>query len=783
MADGEKAPEARRPLLAGGERLRQKVEPGSGGGPKWHPRTMEQAVELLSPQLNELQERVATTPAALRGARVVFEAKVSPNYLANSYFPETLFREADLVPVGTRGAVAEYRTPKRTEMADTKTYLLSADERAIGAIATLLRGEFRPASTLNRARDSLRQFEEIRLPQVDQTLRPAPETDGEAITWEAVFHPLADRRGELSAEEHESVLRKWSALIGGLGGEVEQDYIRIIKGLTFMPVLLAPSQASEAASFNPLRTMRPMPGVRPLPISPLRVRTTGQPAPEPPAAERPQTDVRVAVFDGGIDAGIAQLAPFAREFDLTGQVHDSDCLHHGNVVTSTILFGAGHDSGELRTPEIGVDHFRVLPVPPAKANLDLYWILDRITEQVERGEYPIVNLSLGPELCVDDDDEPHAWTARLDELAERLGVLFVVAVGNNGELDAATGANRIQVPGDMANGLGVGACDRRPPDGVWSTTPYSARGPGRPGCRMQPAGVAFGGVDERPFRAITTGGVIGETVGTSFATPTLVHGLGGLAATLGQVGQDPRLLRAFAVHCAEAASPLDPEGSGFGRFPERFDDLLECPPNEATILYRDSITRGEAISLPFPLVEDVIAGRTVSLRWTIALSVPTDPRNPVEYTQAGIEASFRPHASRFSFYNRETKDTQVVNVVEDADEAARLMGDGYSFSALPATRQPHRHRHEARRRRDEGKWETILREEARMRASSLRQPQLTATYLAREEGGLLVEAPPLEFAMLLTMRAPKGADLYGAVRANYRQLTPLRTELPLRLEG
>ncbi|MGE5527072.1 MAG: S8 family peptidase [Methanosarcina sp.] len=522
-----------------------------------------------------------------------------------------------------------------------------------------------------------------------------------------------------------------------------------------------------------------MPSIRPLPISPLRINSTEEQAPNPPAGQRPQSDLRVAVFDGGVDMGVPHLAPFVQQYDLTSENPDNECVAHGTLVSSTVLYGAGHDQGELSTPEVGVDHFRVLPVAPASSDLELYWILDRITEQVRRGGHKIVNLSLGPELCVDDDDEPHAWTAQLDELAESREVLFVSAAGNNGELDAGIGANRVQVPADMANGIGVGACDRRPPEDSWSRAPYSAVGPGRPGCRMQPTGVAFGGVTGRSFRGITVGGVIAEAEGTSFAAPTVVHGLAGLSATLGSRGTDPRLLRAFAVHCAEPASPLDPKGSGFGRIPERFDGLLECEANEATVLYRDTLNRGETVSLPFPLVDSAVQGRTVKLSWTIALTAPTDPRNPVEYTQAGVEVAFRPHAQKFIFTNRDIEDSKLVNVAEEAEEARRLLAEGYVFN-LPATRSPVQHRHEARRRRDEAKWETVLYSRLRMRASSLFRPQLTASYLAREEG-VLTEAPPLEFVMLLTLQAPKGVNLYDATRVSYPQLTPLRTELPLRL--
>jgi len=776
--------EQRRPLLAGGEHLSAELERPLGWGPPRHPRSLEQAVEILTPQLQAVQDGVAATPSSLRGARVVFEAKVLPNYLANSNFPRELFAEADLIPVGTRVAVGDYLAPRGgpAEKRETKSYLLAGDESSFSRFGAVLRGEAGEASAAKRAaRESLRQFDLIRLPGAEETLHGEQPPAGEIITWEAVLHPSLDGRGRATDAESQAVWDKWLALVARLGGEVADRHRREVKGLTFVPVRLPADSGQAAATFNPLRALRPMPSLRPMPISPLRV--LADPAPDPPPAERPQSDLRVAVFDGGVDERVAQIAPFLSSTDLTTEEPDLNCVEHGTLVTSTVLFGADHGDAELATPEVGVDHFRVLPVPESEDwDLELYWILDQIERQLEGGHYRLVNLSIGPDQCLEDDDEPHAWTARLDQLAERLGILFLTAAGNNGGADASIGAHRIQAPSDMVNGLGVGACDARPPETPWARAPYSALGPGRPGARMQPAGVAFGGVAERPFRGISRGGNLAEARGTSFATPVAAHGLGALAAQLGGLGTDPSVLRAFAAHCAEP--PVEDElhdEVGFGRLLERYDDVLDCDPNEATIFYRDEIERGQLISLPFPLVDDVVAGRTVSMSWTIAFSAPTDPRDPVEYTQAGLEASFRPHAQTFTFTNRETSRSKVVNVGAERELASELLGNGYTASPLPKTGQAQRWRHETLRRKEDGKWETMLRATARKRASSLFRPQVTVVYLARQAGDL-VSAGPLEFTMLLTMHAPADVPLYDAVRSRYQVLIPLRAQLPLRLQ-
>ncbi|MGH2870372.1 MAG: hypothetical protein ACRDNK_22735, partial [Solirubrobacteraceae bacterium] len=284
-----------RPILAGGEALRQEAERATGGGPKYHPRSFDEARERLGPQVEALQQAVADTPATLRGARVVFEATVLPNYLANSYFPTELFRDADLVPVGTRAATGPYQTQTRTrEDQPTKSYLVAGDERSIARVAELLATDD-ARGTATTARERLRQFDLVRLPDVDEVLRVRPELpDDELLTWEAVLHPTVDASGDVTNAERQEVLAKWVAWVERLGGEIAVNYQRIVRGMTFMPVRLPAGAAEPATRFNPLRALRPMPKVRPIPVGPLRVVTTARQLPGPPPGQRPQSELRVA---------------------------------------------------------------------------------------------------------------------------------------------------------------------------------------------------------------------------------------------------------------------------------------------------------------------------------------------------------------------------------------------------------------------------------------------------------------------------------------------------------
>jgi len=372
----------------------------------------------------------------------------------------------------------------------TKSYLLAGDERSIARVSELLAGE----ALKGAARERLRQFDVVRLPETDEILRARPQLPAdELMTWEAVLHPTVAASGEVIAAERQAVIAKWATWVDQLGGEIAADYQRVVRGMTFMPVLLPAGAAERATRFNPLRALRPMPKVRPTPIGPLRVVATGRQLPAPPPGQRPQSDLRVAVFDGGVSRGIPHLDPFVDPIDVTPEPEDPDSVAHGTMVTGALLYGSLTENEPLRTPDAGVDHFRVVPAPsPDPWDVDLYWILDRIVEQVRARGYPIVNLSLGPDLAVDDQIEPHRWTAELDDLTDELGVLFVTAVGNNGELDAVSGLNRVQVPSDMVNALSVGACDRLAPVADWQRASYSAVGPGRSGARWRSVGLATG---------------------------------------------------------------------------------------------------------------------------------------------------------------------------------------------------------------------------------------------------------------------------------------------------
>jgi hypothetical protein len=72
--------------------------------------------------------------------------------------------------------------------------------------------------------------------------------------------------------------------------------------------------------------------------------------------------------------------------------------------------------------------------PTTADDLALYRTLDRIDQVLQENPHEFINLSVGPDLPI-EDDEIHPWTALLDSWLADGKRLLTIAAGNNGNLD------------------------------------------------------------------------------------------------------------------------------------------------------------------------------------------------------------------------------------------------------------------------------------------------------------------------------------------------------------
>ncbi|MBO0982676.1 S8 family peptidase [Rathayibacter sp. SD072] len=787
MTDASGVTSTARRLLLNGEGLRIDVESApSGGGPKYEPFTSEQARTRLLPQIRSMRSALTNLPEQLRAdSHVYIEAKLLPNYIAPTYSPEALLAFIGAVPVGSRADVGVLRTASKTQQSGTRRLILAVNESGLDRLENLVdtRGSGRSAL---QAFAQIRRLDDVSTPSSATVLRGTPpvgeaeEPNPSELLWESVLHPRSVHSGEPVPIDQDS-LERWIALVAASGGTVHRNFLRQVGGLTFLPVRAPRAAAETLARFNPLRVLRPMPAIRPRPRFGLR---SGARLAPPAASGTVGRATTVAVFDGGVDdphnSGLFSIV----RTDLTPEPPDSDDLVHGTGVTGAVLYGRVGQGQQAPQPPLPVESYRVMPAPYVPGDLDGYWILDRIKDALANDRHKLVNLSLGPTLAVEDDMEPNRWTAELDQLAWERDIVFVVAAGNDGQEDQRTGLHRVQVPADMANAVSVGSCDAPTPLRPWVRAPYSSMGPGRPGNRVQPLGVQFGGVDWSMFDVLRSDGSFLEASGTSFSAPLVTHALADLATRLPRVNSS--VMRAFAVHFAERhrAYRAKQNEFGFGRLPLSFADALDCTADDVHVLYVDQIVRGDILGYQVPVPRGFVGAATMKV--TLAYASPVEPTQPTEYTSASLELTLRPNRNIFRFSPPTGATDTPRNVDLRSTDARTLLTNGWTPSQEPLTKTltGTTSRNEADLR-DSGKWETLRHHRVSFAAGEADDPRLELRYVARRAGALSAAPTDVPFAILISVTdTERTGALYDAVTAQFSALRPVqRVSGQVRLRG
>ena len=530
-----------------------------------------------------------------------------------------------------------------------------------------------------------------------------------------------------------------------------------VKGLCFLQIDALVEQAEEIATFTAVRALRQMPKLRTLHPA---LRSTAIPSTVPELPEGPPVsdNLRVAIFDAGLPDS-HPLTKWATPHEFPKMEAATDAfLSHGVAVTSAALFGHIDPKKPLQRPYSPIDHYRIVDTAPNQDLDELYEVLERIEEILESQEYDFINLSIGPELPIDDNDV-HSWTAVLDERLTRISTLAMIAVGNGGEGDAISRLNRVQVPSDCVNALAIGACNT--PDEGWERTTYSSIGPGRSPGRVKPDFVDFGGDVGRPFVVLTRDlpPKLAGLAGTSLACPNAMRLATGVRAHFGQ-SLNHLAIRALLIHTCEIGES-GPNEVGWGRIARSLDDIVLCNNDTERIVYQGEISPAKYIRAQIPVPSGELQGK-VSIKATICYKSETDPHHPGNYTRAGIDVIFRPHDRRFKKKNQLHPDT------------AQFFGSKF----LGAT--------EAQLRADAWKWENCLHASCRKQGRSIRNPCFDIHYVARLEGQAFTPNDKLNYAMVVTVQASSLADLYDQVVRKYapiiRPLEPV-LEIPVNISN
>lgn len=726
-------------LLGHGELLTTPLDPpASNQNEKWTPYTFDQAKRRLSPKVASLSRAFGQAPReSFPEDEAVALFTLHPTFLAKSHFPAGLLKELQLELIGSRPRTLRPEAVKPTEQSAgsmvTSELYVAGPREAFRKWAA----EF-PSWHQVQKKDQIMRLEDVRVQPVAEKVKPFPKDVAKEVLLEVVLHA--------SADNGEYILDGFSRYMRHLGLDADLKKRIQVGGLTFLALRAPYARVNDIAAFTYLRAIRPMPRMRQLwpnreSVRPAQVQV--QSGMDFPTEAPVDPQLRVAIFDGGCPD-----LPFLRPWVKIRPVHKvgrptPEQLAHGLQVTSAALFGALEPNKAIPRPFAAVEHFQVVDLD-TDPNGNAHDALERVKQVLHTREHEFINISIGPEIPIDDNDVD-AWTSVIDEHLSSGRVFATIAAGNGGEADQKSGNARVQIPADSVNALTVGACDA---PFFWMRARYSSFGPGRSPGKVKPDGLVFGGTPKAPFYGVSKSpGLLNGAWGTSFASPAgLRIGLG-MRATIGNILQ-PMAIKALMIHTADRGEH-DWTEVGWGRFESELDNLLTCKDHEARILYQGEMEPGRYLRMPIPLPAQGLQGK-VQISATFCFASQTDPQDPLAYTRAGLDIVFRPHRGKRS--------------KDNPDSPQPATQPFFSTEKLYKTEQE---------LRDSHKWETTRHAVKRYEKADLLEPCFDVHYNARAAGRFTRAAGKIPYALVVTIHCPSARDLYNQIRQRYRALKPL----------
>lgn len=729
-------------LIGRGELLTYDIKGPKRVPGKAEPYTLAEAKALLTPQILATVNQLDLLPQmACPHDLAVAQFTLNPSFIAKSFFPSELLRSAGLVSIGSKAVKIK---PKKWTKKDPPrewptTQIFVAGKRKSFRNLPSLVGSIEDGT--NEDLD-LRHIEEISIVSSEERIKSFAMEKGNRW-YEVGVHLLPD-------EDSSFIQESFEEFASSVGATLHLQYGFIVGNLWFVPVECPFEAITLLSDFSFLRVLRPVPKLRA--FRPLQ-RATGVTLgcslpPEQPLSSRP----KVAILDGGLPNDHLLEKWIGSYTALDSKANDDpDGIIHGLAVTSAFLFGPITPGVEPPRPFSYVDHLRVLDKEAdGEDPLELYRTLGLIEQVLLMRHYEFINLSLGPDLPVEDTDV-HAWTSVIDSMLSDGETFMTVAVGNNGEMDKCSGNARVQVPSDCVNAVAVGSANHT--EETWARASYSAIGPGRSPGVIKPDLLAFGGDPSQYFHVLAPGKkpILSPQLGTSFAAPYLLRSAVGVRAVLGD-DLSPLAIKALLVHSASDGGH-DKIEVGWGKIPENVMHVITCPPGEARVVYQGELKPGKYLRAPLPVPKEGILGRVV-LRATFCYASPVDPQDTCSYTKAGLEVVFRPDLAN----------------VKEGKKTPKTKG----FFEMKKYSSEHE------RRSDMGKWETVLHGHARMLGTTLKAPVFDIHYNAREAGGATRAADKIKYALVITIEAPKAPEIYNDIlRAYSNILIPIQPEISI----
>lgn len=715
-------------LIGFGERLTERIVAPRNKINKIHPYTLQEARKRLTPKMEAVYNSIENLPEIITPEnKVVAAITMHPAYQAKSYYPGNLLKAFGFESVGSKSVeITPEKWGKKTHSDKTKTteIFISGPKNNFKNIISKIKG-LEESSPLA---DDVIKIEDFHIIETKDKIKKIVSKSDE-ILLEVVLHASG-------LQTSNYILDGFKKYVESLGIKINLDKRLHADGLCFLPLKVKKTEIENVAKYTFLRLVREMPNLRPLTRS-----TTSSGfkcvLPDTPCLD---PNIKVAIFDGGVP-DYSPMSKWVNNYDASNISNPvNGCFEHGMGVTSAFLFGPINEGELIERPYANVDHYRVLD-DSLKNDGTEFDVLVRIRDILKSRQYEFVNISLGPDLPVEDDDV-HAWTSVLDDIFSKGNIFTTVAAGNSGLRDWPSGNARIQPPGDCVNALTVGSSDTN--QKKWKRASYSSIGPGRSPGVVKPDVLAFGGSSSTSFGLLDSnnfGYVRTDMQGTSFASPYALRTAVGIKSYFGSV-LTPLALKALLINCAERNG--DPKYEiGWGKIPSEIEEIVLTDDSTARIVFQGSLSPSEWVKFPIPVPADALPGK-VKISATLCFASMTNPQDPVNYTMSGLEIRFRPH---------EDIRKEVSQLYPDSKpffKASELYGETDCD------------------RSDAHKWETTLSSSKNMYGKGLKNPTFNIHYNARDCGNTTNSGIDIPYALVITVSAPKCANLYNKIVNRYR---------------
>lgn len=384
-----------------------------------------------------------------------------------------------------------------------------------------------------------------------------------------------------------------------------------------------------------------------------------------------ESDVTIGIIDGGI----SDENDFLKPYIIARETHVNELYQnhkHATFIASMIQYGNELNGikTNIRNRYKFVD---IIAVPNSDKDFGLtdsigeMELMEIIEESMDKyaDTTKIWNLSLGIESLVCDGSMSDLGKF-LDYIQDEYQVQIFVSSGNLNELplrewppqDDMDDRDRIISPADSVRAITVGSVALYDSDDsiVKSNepSPFSRRGPGA-NYIVKPDVVDFGGNLSQDYsiaglgmKGLDPNGNVIEGNGTSYSTPRIAQKFAAIYDEM--IDKDILMAKAILIHSARMNSrellddnPDNIKYYGFGMPSNNVNDILLCSEDEVTLVFKQRVKQGthlEMIDFPFP--KSLIRNGKYygEIGMTLVYNPILDEKYGREYCRINIDASF-----------------------------------------------------------------------------------------------------------------------------------------------